>query len=99
MVFKRLVGWQTKKIHFKRYVIKKGYCFQQRKVEQLDIHMQKNRYIQFQWIFLECDFLEDSKGQTSVDEEMSGENVAKLNLIQRKFKIKVGGGCYIYKYK
>lgn len=30
---------------------------------------------------------------------MSGENVAKLNLIQRKFKIKVGGECYIYEYK
>lgn len=84
MVFQRdWWGDKLKRYIFKRYVIKKGYCFQQRKVEQLNIHMQKNRYIQFQVNLLECD-LEDSKGQTSVDEEMSGENVAKLNLIQRE---------------
>lgn len=49
---------------------------------------------------LECDFQKILKGN-SVDEEMSGEyKVAKLNLIQRKFKkIKVVVGVIFYKYK
>lgn len=38
-------------------------------------------------MFLECDFVDDSKGQTSVSEEIHGTSVTKLNLIHGEVKI------------